>query len=159
MRDRGWTVITVDVDPTFNPTIVADIRTWSSWTGQRPDLIWCSPPCTEFSRLSQPWFDHSQRPDLSLVESCRRIIRECAPTAWIIENVKGAIPYLGKPRESHHPYHLWGNFPPLGYIDLSARQHKQSLSSRARARRAAIPYPLSLAVARAVEMQEALWLP
>ena len=156
MHDRGWTVVTVDIDPSFNPTIVADIHTWS-WTGPRPDLIWCSPPCTEFSKQSLPWCDHSQRPNLDLVNACRRIIRECQPPAWIIENVKGAIPFLGKPTASYHPYHLWGNFPPLGLVDLSRIQRKEPRHGSAR--RALIPYPLSLATAKAIEMQETLWLP
>lgn len=33
MRDRGWEVV----------------------RGRRPDLVWASPPCTEFSRESMPW--------------------------------------------------------------------------------------------------------
>lgn len=53
MKERGWDVITVDIDPEFNPTIVADLRTFH-YSGPRPDLVWASPPCTEFSKYSMP---------------------------------------------------------------------------------------------------------
>lgn len=154
MKDRGWTVITLDIDPTFQPSIVANIRTWS-WSGPQPDLIWCSPPCTEFSKLSLPWNKNKglPPPDMSLVNACRRIIREAQPRYWVIENVKGAIPYLGAPQESHHPYHLWGHFPHLGDIDLSRTRRKDSHTSANKAKRALIPYQISRALAIAIETQ------
>jgi hypothetical protein len=54
MRGRGWDVVTVDADPRFGCTVTADLSGWS-WAGKRPDLIWASPPCTEFSREAMPW--------------------------------------------------------------------------------------------------------
>jgi site-specific DNA-cytosine methylase len=54
MVARGWTVVTVDIDPSYEPDIVGDLRRWS-WNGPRPDLLWASPPCDEFSRWFMPW--------------------------------------------------------------------------------------------------------
>ena len=50
-RNANHDVISVDIDPTFNPEICEDILTFSycklPWV---PDIIWGSPPCTEYSR-------------------------------------------------------------------------------------------------------------
>ena len=50
---NGWTVCSVDIVDSFNPTICADIRDVTEeeilYYGY-PDCIWASPPCTEFSR-------------------------------------------------------------------------------------------------------------
>ncbi len=54
MRARGWDVVTVDNDPRFGCTHTADLSTWG-YEGPPVDLVWASPPCTEFSRVSMPW--------------------------------------------------------------------------------------------------------
>ena len=50
---NGWTVCSVDIVESFNPTICADIRDVTEeeilYHGY-PDAIWASPPCTEYSR-------------------------------------------------------------------------------------------------------------
>lgn len=163
MKARGWRIITVDIDLRFQPDIVADLQTWS-WHGERPDLVWCSPPCTEFSKFAMPcWYDPAAlpQPDMSLVVACKRIISECNPRFWIIENVRGAVPFfvplLGAPTEVHRPYFLWGYFPPLGNSGRKLfRAKTKKLSSSAKAERAKIPASLSLAVAMAIENQAEL---
>jgi hypothetical protein len=97
-----------------------------------------------------PWCKTGKPPDLSLYYACRRIVYESRPRFWIIENVKGAIWYFGKPAASCGPFFLWGFFPPIGKVKLETRK-KESLSSSRAAERAKIPYALSLAVALAVE--------
>lgn len=149
MLCRGWTVVTVDINPSFEPNIVADVRSWC-WTGQRPDLIWASPPCDEFSREFMPWSKTGKPPDLSVIEGCQRIIAEAHPRYWIIENTRGTVPYLGEPAVVFYPYYLWGFFPPLPDGKHSFR-HKELLSSTAKAERARIPYELSVLIATAVE--------
>lgn len=147
MRRRGWEIVTVDILQSFNPTHVADLRLWS-YAGPRPDLIWASPPCQEFSRHSMPWTRPAPDPDMSLVNAAKRIIAECKPRWWVIENVRGAIPFIGKPAKRCGPYFLWGQFP-----DFSANvtKKKESLSGWKRSERAKVPLSLSLALADACD--------
>jgi site-specific DNA-cytosine methylase len=155
MRDRGWDVITLDNDPRFGCEITADLRTWT-WHGERPDLIWLSDPCTEFSRESMPWCKTGATPDLSVVLAGLRVIRAARPRYWVRENVRGSVswvrPFLGEPREIHGPFYLWGNFPPLGKPQLKMRK-KESYSSTQPAERAKVPYAVSQALAVAIEQQ------
>ena len=50
-KQNGHEVISVDIDGRYNPEIVCDILIWDyrslPWI---PDIIWGSPPCTEYSR-------------------------------------------------------------------------------------------------------------
>ncbi len=155
MKNHGWNVITVDIEPSFCPDIVADVRKWS-WNGDRPDLIWASPPCADFSRMYLPWIKSKREPDLSILMGCIRIIKESKPRYWVIENVVGALKYfypiLGKPSAIYRPYYLWGYFPPLPKFPLNYRK-KESLGSKQKAERAKIPYQISEALAIAIESQ------
>lgn len=155
MRDRGWQVVTLDIDPIFEPDIVADLRAWS-WYGARPDLIWISPPCTEFARESMPWCRTGQQPDLAIINAARRTVAETPCHMWVIENVRGAQPYLGPAQIICGPFYLWTNLPPLG-MPLRRFRKKESYSSSAKAERARVPYELSLAVALATESQLVLF--
>lgn len=155
MKENGWDVVTVDNDPKFSPTVLADIRSWS-WKGNRPDLMWFSPPCTEFAREFMPWCKTGKTPDLSIYQACLRIIEETNPRFWIIENVKGAIRYFGKPSAIFGAFYLWGFFPHLGRVRLNYRK-KESYSSSRPEERAKIPYELSRAVALAVENTQTLF--
>ncbi|MDD2329020.1 MAG: DNA cytosine methyltransferase [bacterium] len=159
MRERGWDVITVDIVPEFNPSIVADLRTFH-YSGPRPDLVWASPPCQEFSRWSLPesWACNrggKQEPDVSLMLAAMRVIEEVKPRWWIIENVRGAVPFfephLGPVRKRSGSRYLWGEFPPF---DCEPGFGKEKLPpSRDRpALRSIIPKQLSTALCRAVEL-------
>jgi len=154
MLERGWRVVTIDNDPAFDADIVADVRDWHP-VGLSPDLIWASPPCYEFARENMPWCRTGESPDLSIVEACWRIIREANPRYWIIENVRGAMPYLGQPAFIYGAFYLWGFFPVLGNIIKDYRK-KESYGSQQKAERARIPSRLSLAVARAIESSRVL---
>lgn len=162
MKEHGWQVVTVDIEPLFQPSVVADMRTWS-WHGERPDLVWCSPPCTEFAKFAMPcWYptETLPPPDMSLVLACKRIIDECHPRYWVIENVRGAvkwfIPILGRPLLVCRPYFLWGHFPLLSINRRGWRRKTKDLPSTARAKRAQIPISLSLALTLAIESQQEL---
>lgn len=81
-----------------------------------------NPPCTEFSTVRKG--GKARDPDLGLyiVNECHRIISECNPTFWVIENpATGALKeYLGKPEFIYQPWEfgspwtkktaLWGKF-------------------------------------------------
>lgn len=151
-KERGWDVLTLDYDQRFHPDVRADVREWRYSGHERPLLIWASPPCTEFSRESMPWCRTGKTPDLSIVEGCLRLIEETHPVFWAIENVRGATkwlaPLLGKPRQSHGPFFLWGNFP---RFSCRVRFFKERLSSSQREERAKVPHELSAAIAAACE--------
>jgi hypothetical protein len=155
MRDRGWDVVTVDADPSFGCTITADLLTWEPPAELGSfDLVWASPPCQEFSRWGMPWLrkKNPPQPSLALARASLRIIRHVAPSWWVIENVRGASsflrPLLGEPR-MYGAAMLWGQFPDLGRVRV--RPHKERLSSTQVSERSAIPYPISLALAKACE--------
>ena len=156
-REAGWDVVAVDNDARHRPDVLADLREWT-WEGERPELVWASPPCTEFSRWAMPWCRKQgpPRPDLSLVEAALRVVQETQPHYWVLENVRGAVPFLdflGPPRVVAGPFHLWGYFPPFR---LELPPFKARLGSRDVVRRAAVPYRLSAALLAAVVGQAEL---
>ena len=48
----GWTVVSLDKDPKFNPTICVDILEWDYKLFDRNNFyfVWASPVCTEYSK-------------------------------------------------------------------------------------------------------------
>ena len=87
-------------------------------------------------------------PDMSLVESAKRIIDKLKPRWWVIENVRGAVPYLGRPVKKIGAYCLWGVFPEF---DAKTTKRKEALPSWKKQERALVPYSISLALALACE--------
>ena len=162
-----WDVVTVDIDPKFNPDIVADIN--DLHLDGTFDLIWASPKCTDYSKRSLPasWKCNGgkhQEPDMRLFLNCYRIIRYLNPRWWIIENVVGAVGYFslvlrdvcapGKDYTKHvGSRYLWGEFP---MFDTSHKFGKWKLSPTAdRAEiRSEIPKGLSRALCMACEQHE-----
>ena len=81
-----------------------------------------NPPCTEFSTARSTGKSRSPSDGMFLVKHCLRIIEECNPTFWLIENpARGDLKnYLGKPKMTYQPWEygspwtkqtaLWGNF-------------------------------------------------
>lgn len=96
------------------------------------DLIVASPPCQEYSYMAMPWSlakakAAAVRADTTgaelerlnqLFNACFRIQREAGEAAGrhiplVVENVRGAIPWVGRSRASFGSYHLWGDVPAL----------------------------------------------
>lgn len=84
--------------------------------------IIANPPCTEFSTARSNGKARDPKEGMKLVRECLRIIGECAPVFWVIENpATGELRnQLGKPKLVYQPYEygsawtkktaLWGNF-------------------------------------------------
>lgn len=93
-------------------------------------LIVASPPCQEFSYMAMPWSRakaieaeyKSGARDVkkltALFDACFRIQREACEAAGrhiplIVENVRGAQPWVGRSRWNFGSFHLWGDVPAL----------------------------------------------
>lgn len=84
--------------------------------------IIANPPCTEFSIARTGGKPRLADVGMFLVQECQRIIEECEPTFWVIENpASGKLKqFLGDPVMTYEPWHfgspwskktaLWGKF-------------------------------------------------
>lgn len=84
--------------------------------------IIANPVCTEFSTARSTGKARNPAEGMKLVRECQRIIAECNPTFWVIENpATGRLKdFLGPPRMTYEPWHfgspwtkktaLWGKF-------------------------------------------------
>lgn len=138
---EGWDVIGYDIErhdyghgsyPA--QLVIQDIRTLDGLQFRgKVSLVVASPPCTEFSYMAMPWkrgkqiasalrgvgdfpegYRGSRTPTqlTELFDTCVRIGREVGcPT--IIENVKGAQPWIGRARWAWGSFYLWGDVPAL----------------------------------------------
>jgi len=85
----GWEVVSIDLEPNFKPTIVADLREWDPTIYPRRyfDCVHASPPCTEYSCARTT----AKRPrDLegsdALVQRTMEMMQYLQPLCWIMEN-------------------------------------------------------------------------
>ena len=86
-------VITLDNEERFAPSILADVREWDPLTAFTPgyfDIIWASPPCTEYSFAKTTGVRDLDTAN-AIVVACRRIIDVLKPRAWYIENPRGLL--------------------------------------------------------------------
>lgn len=88
-----------------------------------------NPVCTEFSTARSDGKARDPDKGMFLVKECQRVISECKPTFWVIENPATGVlkHYLGKPTYEYEPWWygspwtkrtaLWGKFniPPRKY--------------------------------------------
>lgn len=105
------------------------------------DLIVSSSPCTKYSYMAMPWSRAKAqaaviRADVTgellrelnaLFDAQFRIQREAseAKGEWIpmvVENVRGAQPWVGQARGSYGSYYLWGDVPALMPAVVNARK-------------------------------------
>lgn len=99
-RQAGHDVCSVDIDPSFDVDLHADILELQPydlpWT---PDVILASPPCETFSQLSvrHHWTrEHTPKTDKAalhykLVDKTLSLVEQLAPEAWIIENPRAKL--------------------------------------------------------------------
>lgn len=152
-REAGWFVVTFDNDAVHRPHVCVDLATYDfrKWREARPDFVWASPPCTEFSRERMPWCRTGRAPSLDLVTAAARAVEVLAPRYWVVENVRGAVPYLdlifGRFKARCGPFFLWGSIPEFR---LYVPPFKERLSSKRKAERAAVPIEVSRKVLEVV---------
>lgn len=115
-------------------------------------LIVASPPCTEYSYMAMPWSrarqiaralrgegdfpegykgSHTLAELTALFDACFRIQREAnaireakglPPIPLVVENVRGAIPWVGPAAWNYGSYYLWGDVPALMPAVVDARK-------------------------------------
>lgn len=131
---RGHTLITLDIDPSFNCTRTQDIFELTRYDIRGFDFVWASPPCEAFSvasighhwgggfRKYEPKTAHAVMSQ-KLVEHIRFLIEHCS--AFLMENPRGVLRKLpcvaGLPRHTvtycrygdtrMKPTDLWGHVP------------------------------------------------
>lgn len=171
IQDDNWTVIRLENNPDLQSipsTTMMNVEELEVDEGS-VDVIWASPPCTEFAKTSMPW-TRSQlpdgfSPDMGLLLHTMRIIHSAKPQWWIIENVRGAVPYfrpfLGEPRQIIGPTFLWGNFPwisvPPGWKHTKKEGDVTSTNPMRSNIRAYIPWEISAGLKREIECQTQLF--
>jgi site-specific DNA-cytosine methylase len=130
--------------------VLQDVLTIHGSQFRNADCIVASPPCTEYSYMAMPWSRGKQiaaalREEVdfpegyegsrtiaqlnALFNACFRIQREACEAAgrhipMVVENVKGAQPWVGHARWHAGPYLLWGDVPalmPHGPMDKGRR--------------------------------------
>ncbi len=112
--------------------VVQDALTIHGSQLRHADLIVASPPCQEYSYMAMPWKlakakAAAIRADETgaalerlnrLFNACFRIQREASEAKgehipMVVENVKGAQPWVGRARWAFGSYFLWGDVPAL----------------------------------------------
>jgi hypothetical protein len=172
--------------------VIQDVLTIHGSQFKDAALIVASPPCQEFSYMSMPWSRakaiaaeyRSGKRDVkkltALFDACFRIQREAIEAAghfipMVVENVRGAQPWVGRAKFNCGSYYFWGDVPALmpngvskemsGRLglsqptdshprDLGGRNDPRRFSSKSKSRKAAsaaiakIPLPLARWVAK-----------
>lgn len=119
--------------------VLQDVLTLDGAQFKDAALIVASPPCQEFSYMAMPWtrakqiarglrgegdFPPGYRGSrtigelTALFDACFRIQREASAAAgrhipMVVENVRGAEPWVGRAKWSFGSYYLWGDVPAL----------------------------------------------
>ena len=91
--DHGYEVVSVDFDEKFQPTILTDVMKWDYQSHFKPghfDIIFSSPPCTEFSRAKTTAPRQLERAD-SIVRKTLEIIKYLKPRRWFLENPRNGL--------------------------------------------------------------------
>lgn len=125
--------------PSGSELVLQDVLTLHGSQFKDAELLLASPPCQEFSFMAMPFsrgkriaaalrgqgeFPNGYRgsrtiPDLTrLFDVCFRIQREACEAAGkfiplVVENVRGAQPWVGRSKYNYGSFHLFGDVPAL----------------------------------------------
>ena len=126
--------------------VLQDVLTLHGSQFRDAALIVASPPCQEYSYMAMPWSRAKQIaralrgkdtfPEgytgsrtiaelTALFDACFRIQREASAAAGrhiplVVENVRGAVPWVGRAAWNYGSYYLWGDVPALMPHTLAA---------------------------------------
>ena len=100
--------------------VLQDVTTLDGRQFKDAALIVASPPCQAYSYRAMPWKRAKALPppENALFDACFRIQREACEAAghhipMVVENVRGAQPWVGRARWNFGSYFLWGDVPAL----------------------------------------------
>ena len=121
--------------------VVQDVLTLHGSQFASADLIVASPPCQGYSYMAMPWSRAKAKAAMiradetgvalaelnALFNACFRIQREAI--IWsgrdiplVVENVRGAIPWVGRSRWNFGSFYLWGDVPALMPATMNGRK-------------------------------------
>ncbi len=113
--------------------VLQDVLTLHGSQFRNAAVIVASPPCQRYSYMAMPWTrakelaawyreDAQRQIELNaLFDSCLRIAKE-AGIPIVIENVKGAQPWIGSAKWHYGSFYLWGDVPALMPMTLRSRK-------------------------------------
>jgi hypothetical protein len=136
---EGYDVIGFDIEarPYPGQLVLQDVLTIHGAQFHNADVIVASPPCQEPSYRAMPWSRakalNAAGPPvkfIELFEACFRIQREASEAAGryiplIVENVKGAQPWVGRAKWHFGSFYLWGDVPAL--MPITGRRQSMKL--------------------------------
>lgn len=134
---EGWDVIGFDIERHAYGNqkypaqlVIQDVLTIHGSQFRKAGLIVASPPCQEYSYMAMPWSrakaiaadyrsgKRDRKKLTALFDASFRIQREASEAAgrhipMVVENVRGAQPWVGKARANYRSFYLWGDVPAL----------------------------------------------
>lgn len=135
--EEGYTCVGFDIEKHDysnggypDQLVLQDVLTLHGSQFKDASIIVASPPCQEYSYMAMPWSRAKQiageyrsgvrdvKELTALFDACFRIQLEASEAAghyipMIVENVKGAQPWLGPAKWHYGSFYLWGDVPAL----------------------------------------------